>query len=696
MGRGLLVAGGNDLVDRVRERARQEGPVRYENAVEEPTGRHYDLKAHLERLWQAARDAKEMHWQRVGEECKRRRKGEYSDAKLAEIRKHGGSEIWMQITGTKCRAAEAWVRDVLLGTGERPFGIEPTPSPTIPPEIEGAIQQQVMQELESAMANQLYVDLGAVRARMEEMKSRFLDAIDDLAKQRAERMEQEIDDMLREGGFYEALDGFISDLCTYPSAIMKGPVVQRKKKLRWLENSAGQVRAHADVQLQPIWRRVSFFDLYPSPDSTGPQDGYLWERMRITRKELHEMAGVPGYDEQAIRRLLREYRDSRAMGGDHVHDSVRDRLEGRHNNDRAVVKKFEAREYWGTLSGYLLRRWGNGLERWVDDEEAEYEVTCLIVEDEVVGIVRNDRPLEQRPYYLSSFDETPGSFWGQALPMLIADIQDVANGAGRALVNNLAIASGPQVWVDVLQLAEGENLAMRPWKIWQGQQRESGRSTQPITFFQPQSNAQELQIVFDYYQQLADEQSSIPAYTSGVNPEGGAAGTATGLSMLMNSAARGIKRVVASVDNTISACSTAAFNWQMIHNPDAGLKLDAQVVSRGSQALVMREQDAIRRIEAATMLNNPVDMQLTGLEGRRKLLEGALEAQGMNPEDILRSEDEIRLMQQMQAQQMAVADGADGEATPPEEGGGPQRPTGPRKLMADGSPSGGTDVRSFG
>ena len=63
----------------------------------------------------------------------RQRNGEYEATKLQQIRTQGGSEIFMMITEVKCRAAESWLRDILLDNGSTPWDLQPTPIPDLSP-----------------------------------------------------------------------------------------------------------------------------------------------------------------------------------------------------------------------------------------------------------------------------------------------------------------------------------------------------------------------------------------------------------------------------------------------------------------------------------------------------------------------------------------------------------------------------------
>ena len=58
--------------------------------------------------------------------------GEYGTKEMAQIAEEGGSQIFMNLTATKARAAQSWIRDILLNASEDAFSIEPTPIPSLP------------------------------------------------------------------------------------------------------------------------------------------------------------------------------------------------------------------------------------------------------------------------------------------------------------------------------------------------------------------------------------------------------------------------------------------------------------------------------------------------------------------------------------------------------------------------------------
>ena len=67
-----------------------------------------NLTAHIRKAWQIAREAKRPIEVAMIKSL-RARNGIYEPEKLAAIKEMGGSEIYVLLTLTKCRAAEAWI-----------------------------------------------------------------------------------------------------------------------------------------------------------------------------------------------------------------------------------------------------------------------------------------------------------------------------------------------------------------------------------------------------------------------------------------------------------------------------------------------------------------------------------------------------------------------------------------------------------
>ena len=82
------------------------------------------LVAHMKTEFDRARDAKRPIERRMLTAL-RQRNGEYEPDKLGQIQNFGGSDVFMMLTEVKCRAAESWLRDILLEDDTGPPWISP-------------------------------------------------------------------------------------------------------------------------------------------------------------------------------------------------------------------------------------------------------------------------------------------------------------------------------------------------------------------------------------------------------------------------------------------------------------------------------------------------------------------------------------------------------------------------------------------
>lgn len=597
-----------------------------------------NLDAHLSTLWEAAKNAK-MDVEKEMLDDLRQREGVYTPEKLAAIRESGGSEIYMMLTNMKCRAAESWLTDIMFPAGSRPFTVSATPEPSMPPPMMQQVAQLVSQEAQEAIQSGLYVTQEQVFQRAYSIGTQIKQRMTDLANQRARGMEDAIDDLFEQGDWYPAMRDFIADLVTLPCGILKGPVVRKKRALKWVQYNGTWVPQAID-ELRPCWYAVSPFDYYPSPDSRAPGDGFDFERMPIRRDDLYRMIGVDGYSEDRIRAALDEY-DRGGFDLNITGDQQRRELEKNRQWYNSPDKPLDVLIFNGTVRGEWLINWGMDPSG-VPDDDAEYQVEAWKVGRFVVRCVLNEDPLRRSPYMLASYDSVRGQIWGRGLPRTIKDLADVCNACGRNVVNNMGLSSGPLVEVEVDRLAPGEKItSIYPWKIYQTKSGHTNSPSPAVRFNQPKSVVSELLEVYKYFSGLADIYSGIPSYEHGVNPTTGAAGTASGLSMLMTAASRQIKRVAADIDHVIEGCCQRAYSYLMLWGQDDSIKGDCDIVARGVTSLIAREQQTVRRQQFLQATANPLDSQIIGPLGRRELLSKQIADLDVDPSKVLPSEDEL-------------------------------------------------------
>lgn len=543
-----------------------------------------ELAAYIHECWRVNRDHKE-DTTTVMEQCERQRKGIYDEG---DAKKLNGIDIFINITGIKCSACEAWIKDVLVNAADAPWVIEPTPIPELPDHL----NQQIYDVLKSEIMARGYPSFAIDEARVKALKKTARKEVDRRAAEACEAMTLKIRDQMVECDWRKVFEQWQSDIITYPAGVLKGVIVRNKKTLKWNGDSLETVSEPALV-----CERVSPLDLFPSPEATNPQDANnIIERMRLTKAKLYESIGLPNFNDEAIRLVLNEFEYGFYHWLDYESGSTS--LEPRFWHDSETI---DVLDFWGRVSGKLLNEWG--LE--VEDLEAQYECNAWLIGDYVVRALINPDPLGRRPYHVTSFRKSPGQFWGEGIPQLVRDIQRTANAAARALVRNMNIASGPTVEIDVDRLSEEEDIPeeIRPWRIYYTKGATvQGGTAQAIRYNIAPSIANELLGILQQFKTMADDFSGVPAYSYG--SQTGAMKTMGGFSLQYGNALKGIKNVLANMDRDgIEPLIKQFWAYNMMYDPDKSIKADAKVVAKGSQGILQKEQAQARSIETLQVLS---------------------------------------------------------------------------------------------
>jgi hypothetical protein len=599
-------------------------------------------------------------------DCLRARRGLYSPSAIAAMQANQGGMniVWADLTETKCRAASAWIREIVLPVGEQPWGIEPTPMPDMPKElmksvVGKALQQATatMQQIQQAGGGTLSKDefRGLAAQIGDKLRDQTETQLRKTAAQRAKRMEAQIADRLVEGDYEPAMDGFVEDFVTYPAAILKGPIYKRHKTLSWGSGWKPEVSNNPAQS----YERVSPFDAYPAPSARTCQQGDFIERIRFRREELHDLKGLPDYKDNEIDKALMDYSNGHLEGWLWT-EAERQRLEQETLymwlSPPGVI---DALNYWGSVPGWKLLSWGVHGKKGEDIEPTrDYEVNVLVCGRYILYAAMNPDPLDHRPYRKACYDEIPGAFWGRSIPDLCATSQKMCNGIACALADNMSMASGPMVWVHADRMADGENtLEIYPWKIVQLKSDPTQGVNPGMGFWQAQDNSASLMATYEKWELRADDATGIPRYTYGNENAGGSADTATGLSMLMNNAAKGLRRAISNIDlNVISPTIGDTFTNEMLYNPDLSIKGDCIVVPRGAAAILIKESAQQRRTQFLQMVTtSPVITQILGPKYIANIVREVATAMELPVDECVPSEDEVETQIAQQGQQAAQA-----------------------------------------
>jgi hypothetical protein len=664
---GLIEVLSNDQLD-ARERERAARDDAFAQAQQDWSEQFSDqIAAHVRRRHEEF----DRHWTSTGLRermlaAMRTYNGQYTPEELAAFKQMGGSDVYARLAAIKCRGASAMLRDVYL-SGDRPWSASPTPVPALPEDIVERVNMLVDMEVESMVSAGQEVPPEAVEQRRDSLLQEARSAAKRKAKKAAAALGDQIEDILREGGFYRSLAEFITDLPIFPLAIVKGPEVRRKRIVVW-EDGLPIVRNTPMM----TWQRVSPFDIRWTPGAKSIEEADVIERIKLRRSDLQALLGVHGYDDEAIRGALTDY----THGHYHFYEpgeSERANLEDRESPGMNYSDMIDSLLFQGEIQGELLRAWNNGeVARKIKDFDPalDYAVSAWIAGRHTIKVHVQPNPLRRHNYFATSFETMPGSVAGHGLPEVLSDTQHVANSAFRALVNNMSISSGPQVVVNEDRVSPSTNPdSIYPWKRWRFLSDPHGVAERPIDFFQPSSNAAELIGVFDKMMALSDEVSGIPRYLTGNQNVGGAASTASGLGMLMNNASKVLQQVASQIDTHVIQPLLDHMTFIAMLADESGASWgDAQIVVRGVTMAMAKEADRQRQLEFLQLTANPLDFQIMGPTGRAKILRSLDDNLGLG-EDVVPDDETIEAAakQQMMVEQAAAAQGGQAPAPGPSD-----------------------------
>jgi len=614
------------------------------------------LLAYLERLWEEAKTYKEetgVHDEMIRN--LRQRDGDYEPDIIADIEEIGGTDIFLGITDVKCRAAEAWINDVLNADHDKPWSLSPTPLPELPDELKNGIVKETMdQVIQNVIEGGEPLEIQEIQDFAADMRQDIDDKLYAEAQTRVGRMEVVINDQMVEGNWQNAWDDFVSNLVTLKCGFIKGPVVRRKKKMNWVKVN-GRSKPEITLELTVEFDAPNPLDIFESRGMTNVDDGTLIERIRFTRLALQRMKGTEGYDDAAIDLVLHHFGPDGYTNYTET-DDTRKKLEEKGWDTKFTPDSIEGLEYWTCVQGAMLI--DVGMEKDPDGKAIkpleEYEINAIRIGPYIIYRAINDDPLGRRSIFKSGWAKVPGSFWFKGVPELMADLQRICNASIRALVNNQSMASGSQmVYSDISRLPAGNDIEESyPGQVHQFTSLGAGNE-KPLYTLDIPSHATELMGIYTSFANLADEYTGIPAYEHGQGTHvGGAGRTLGGLSMLMTNAARGIKLVIMRIDkNVLRLAIQRTYEFNMLYHPDETIKGDVEVQPEGILARIIKEQLMQRRIEFLNATNNETDRKIMGLEGRATVLRDAAKSLDSRAGGVVKTPEQIEELEEQEQRQ---------------------------------------------
>lgn len=602
-----------------------------------------NLAMHIANIFESNKMLRESNG--IDEELAKRLRqmnGEYDPDDLSQIMAKGQPLAYINISAHKQRTLVAWLTE-FFANSEKSFYIKPTPVPEMSEEVTSKAVDETMKDwLEEYAAKGKPPDEEVVFEYASIMRDKIFKEMTEEAKKCAIRMERRLKDDMVEGKWSRPNDSFINLLAMYGTAGFRSPVIRLKKLPAYKKTKYGK-RVIDEMKMVREGEEISPWDMFPSNGAVDAQEGDFCIRVRYSPKELRQVVNLPCYFEENIQTVLSRYGES-GVRVRVTSDSVRERLEKKDSSDVRNAKIMEGIECWCQASGEMLI--GLGITRTPDrtpvSEEEWYEVNAIVIDGYVI-YCRVIDSAEERPIDVAGVYKMPGSFWHQGPLYVIDHIQRLCNATTRNLLVNMGFASGPQaVMDDMSRLHPMDDGKARPNKTW-AFTNNGQNPNKPISFFDIPSVATEMINIFQFYMRLADEITGIPAFANGTDAAVGAARTKGGLQMLFGAANRGIKKIVANMDDVLKACVMRLYWWHMRFNQDESIKGDISVEVCGVKQFTMREELANKQLEFLRVIGQDQRMmQLQQPEELAKMVREIAVGFEIDPDHVAPEDDEMK------------------------------------------------------
>jgi len=600
-------------------------------------------------------------------------RGVYSEAvKFTEAEK---SRVFIKVTKTKVLAAYGQITDVLFSAGRFPLSVDPT---VLPEGIAGDVHydpQDAMSEGEEspygfdgdgkdlpAGATESSLQLGPMEAKLEGkdlkegMGSSPTSVNYNPAMLAAKRMEKKIHDQLDESEATKQLRSAAFEMPLFGTGIMKGPMAVDKEYPNW----------DAEGNYTPITKTVpkvsyvSVWDWYPDPDASTVSDcQYSIQRHKLNRSQLRDLKRRPFFRNDVIEDVINQ---GESYAKKYWEDDLKD-----YQTDTGV-DRFEVLEYWGVMDMKTIEEHEIEIPEELESAD-ELQVNIWLCNDRIIRSVLNPFKPVRLPYYAVPYEHNPYSIFGIALAENMDDTQTLMNGFMRMAVDN-AVLSGNLIFeVDETNLVPGQDMQLYPGKVFRRQGGAPGQALFGTKY--PNVSGENLQL-FDKARQLADESTGLPSFSHGQTGVTGVGRTSSGISMLMNAAAGGIKTVIKNIDDyLLGPMGKSFFHFNMQFDFDESIRGDLEVKARGTESLMANEVRSQRLLQFLQVGANPA---LAPWMKSQYIIREIAKSMELDPDKVTNNIEEAQEQAMVMQKQQAEAQAA--QAGPAQGAPQPSDPTG--------------------
>lgn len=528
------------------------------------------------------------------------------------------SKVVINIVRPKIDQAVARLCELLLPVDDRNWGIKPTP---VPAAVEAMLADQRPVMTPDGQPT------GQTRAQQAEELLRS-------AKTRAQAMEREIDDVLTECDYNGQQRKQIEEGVRLGTGLLLGPFPNHSTKRMWIPNPDGSMTLQLGNSVKPASMFVSCWDIWfdPACGSDHQRGQGFYHRRFVTKKELRDLVGLPGFDAEAIKEVLSSKPTrTKAQAGKVVKLSCNE-------------TSYEMWVYYGQVEPEDMAMLSEAAGDPLEDVGSG---VIIMVGDTVIGATESwiaDGSLPIDRWCWRAAEDSPH---GYSLADEMVHQQRVVNAAWRQVMDDAKMSVGGQFVIkkSMIQPQDG-SFELYPGKVWlASSELEDVRAA--MHSFEFTNHSQQLLMIATSAMQFADQETSMPQLMGG--EKGTAPETVGGMVMLSNNANTVQRMRIKLFDDSVTRPHLRRyFDWMMTKSTKSEIKGDMDVDARGSTALLEKDIQNQATLNLAAVTSNP---RYQAFLDPKEELKVVLRAFKVNPEDIMLSDAQIEQAQQAQSQQ---------------------------------------------
>lgn len=492
------------------------------------------------------------------------------------------SRSFVRKTRVKVRTLDARMMDLLFPSGSViNWTIGPTPNPAISP-----LQKQKIIDLLS-------------QAQVPPSQDALDKAIREFVKNASRAMGRTIEDQLADTKYRDIAGKVIHSGNLYGHGILKAPLVEKKVRQRFTSDQ-GKWTIEQESYVAPFLEYVPIWRWYPDMAATELKNcRYVYELHSMTKTKLAGLSERKAFNGEAIRNYILSNADGATLANNYDQElrSIGERISSQ--SDKRGL--YDVLERWGWIDATALELCGVK----IPDErrhESFFANIWLLPNGEVIRASLQPINGVTWPYHIYYFDKDETSIFAEGVSAIMRDDQDMINAAARMILDNAAHSAGPQYEINtrLMNTTEGLDEAF-PHKVWLRSGEEP--NARAVNIIDVPSHINELVAIKQIFEESADEVLALPRFMNGENATTGAAGTASGMSMLMGAANISVKDLLGNYDEGVTnSFITALYRWNMQFNTDESIKGDYDVKATGSASLVAKEVRNNQLVQFTTTL----------------------------------------------------------------------------------------------